>query len=448
MRVKLVTLGCAKNLVDSEYIAGGLQSSGVEFTDDTEDIDALIINTCGFIESAKEESIDTIFDAVALKKQGKCSKVIVTGCLSQRYGPDLRMEIPELDGIYGNRNLKRIVQEIALQLNLQQELLGERQLLSPRHYAYLKISEGCEHPCTFCAIPGIRGNFQSKPIETLVDESRMLAEKGVKELVLIAQDSTVYGQDIYGEKKLPDLLRALSQVEAIEWIRLMYAYPYSMTDELIATIAETEKVCNYLDMPVQHVSDFMLKRMARRVTGKKQHGLIEKLRRSIPGFALRTSVIVGFPGETAADFAQLYDYVSEGHFDRLGVFVYSQEEDTPAATFPGQVPENIKRERQDLLIQAQDSVTLEKNNALRGKEVRVLIDELDHQRGLSLARSEWDCPEIDQSVIIKDVCQIGKFYKTRIIQTGVHDLTAEILNNSPEHAYNWVPIQIPIITVT
>ncbi|MFQ5630937.1 MAG: 30S ribosomal protein S12 methylthiotransferase RimO, partial [bacterium] len=369
MRVKLVTLGCAKNLVDSEYIAGGLQSSGVEFTDDTEDIDALIINTCGFIESAKEESIDTIFDAVALKKQGKCSKVIVTGCLSQRYGPDLRMEIPELDGIYGNRNLKRIVQEIALQLNLQQELLGERQLLSPRHYAYLKISEGCEHPCTFCAIPGIRGNFQSKPIETLVDESRMLAEKGVKELVLIAQDSTVYGQDIYGEKKLPDLLRALSQVEAIEWIRLMYAYPYSMTDELIATIAETEKVCNYLDMPVQHVSDFMLKRMARRVTGKKQHGLIEKLRRSIPGFALRTSVIVGFPGETAADFAQLYDYVSEGHFDRLGVFVYSQEEDTPAATFPGQVPENIKRERQDLLIQAQDSVTLEKNNALRGKEV-------------------------------------------------------------------------------
>lgn len=448
MKIKLVTLGCAKNLVDSEYIAGGLQSGGVELTDESENIDAIIINTCGFIESAKEESIDTIFDAVGLKKQGKCHKVIVTGCLSQRYGPELRKEIPEIDAIYGNRDLKKIVQEIAQQLDLQRELIGERQLLSPTHYAYLKISEGCEHPCTFCAIPGIRGDFQSKPIESLVAESRHLAEKGVKELVLIAQDTTVYGQDFYGEKKLPELLRALAKIDGIEWIRLMYAYPYHVTDELIATMAETDKVCNYLDMPVQHVSDNMLKRMARRMNGEKQHKLIEKLRQSIPNLALRTSVIVGFPGETEKDFAQLHDYVYEGHFDRLGVFIYSSEEGTPAAKFPNHVPEHVKRERQDLLIQAQDEMAIEKNKANIGKELQVLIDEYNHEDGIFLGRTEWDCPEIDQTVLLKESCQIGAFYKSRIIASGVHELTAKILNKTANQAYKWMPVQLPVSPVT
>jgi ribosomal protein S12 methylthiotransferase len=448
MKIKLITLGCAKNLVDSEYIAGGLQSGGVELTDESENIDAMIINTCGFIESAKEESIDTIFDAIALKQQGKCGKVIVTGCLSQRYGLELRKEIPEIDAIYGNRNLEKIVQEIARQLDLQRELLGERQLLSPKHYAYLKISEGCEHPCTFCAIPGIRGDFQSKPIETLVAESRRLAEKGVKELVLIAQDTTVYGQDFYGEKKLPELLRALAKIDGIEWIRLMYAYPYHVADELIATIAETDKICHYLDMPVQHVSDDMLKRMARRMNGEKQHRLIEKLRQSIPDLVLRTSVIVGFPGETEEDFEQLHDYVAEGYFDRLGVFTYSSEEGTPAAMFPNPVPEQVKRERQDLLIQAQDEVAIEKNKVFVGKALQVLVDEYNHEEGVFLARTVWDCPEIDQTVLLKESCRIGAFYQARIVGSGVHELTAKILNKTASQAYKWMPVQLPVVSIT
>ncbi|MCA9743419.1 MAG: 30S ribosomal protein S12 methylthiotransferase RimO [Deferribacteres bacterium] len=448
MKIKLITLGCAKNLVDSEVIAGGLQANGVQFTDEADAQDAIIINTCGFIDSAKEESIETILDAVSLKNQGKCARVIVTGCLSERYGDELKKEIPEIDGLYGNRDLKKIVRDIAQQLDLKSELLGERQLLSPKHYAYLKISEGCEHPCTFCAIPGIRGNFRSQPIEKLVREANLLAEQGVRELVLIAQDTTVYGMDYYGEKKLPALLRALNKVDGIEWLRLMYAYPYHVTDELIETIASSEKVCKYVDMPVQHVSSKMLKRMARRMNGEKQHRLIEKMRAAIPDFALRTSVIVGFPGETDEDFTELYDYVSDGWFDRLGVFTYSQEDGTPAATFPDQVPVEVMRNRQDMLIQAQDETQSYKNQQLIGKKLMVLIDEYDRDEQVFRARTAWDCPEIDQNVLIREACQVGAFYDVEIEASGMHDLTAKILNKSKGKALNWMSTQLPLISVT
>ena len=320
MKINLITLGCPKNLVDSEVLQGGLQACGVEFVGQPHEAEAVIINTCGFIASAKEESIDTILQAVELKKSGRVRRVFVTGCLSERYAPELRREIPEVDAFYGNRDLPEIVQGIARHLRLKYELLGERALLTPRHYAYLKISEGCEHPCTFCAIPAIRGKFRSTPIPELVHQAEVLAEKGVKELVLVAQDSTQYGLDLDNRQQLPALLQALAAVEGIAWIRLMYAYPHHMNDEIIAALAATPKVAKYLDMPIQHVSNRMLKRMARRVNRADTEDLIERIHRAVPDLVLRTSLIVGFPGETEEDFQELHDFVAAGHFERLGVF--------------------------------------------------------------------------------------------------------------------------------
>ncbi|KAA3612282.1 MAG: 30S ribosomal protein S12 methylthiotransferase RimO [Calditrichaeota bacterium] len=429
MKVRLITLGCPKNLVDSEFISGGLAKNGVEFTSKTEEAEAIIINTCGFIESAKEESIETILDAVALKKDGNCKQVLVTGCLSERYGAELKKEIPEIDGLFGNRDMEKILRDMAQQLHLRTELLGERHLLTPRHYAYLKISEGCEHPCTFCAIPQIRGGFRSKNIPDLVRETEHLARQNVKELVLIAQDSTIYGLDNYGEKKLPELLNALNDIDGIEWIRLMYAYPYHLTDEMLASIAELDKVCKYIDMPVQHTSDRVLKRMARRVSGQFQHDLIQKMRSRISGLTLRTSLIVGFPGETESDFQQLYDYVAEGHFDRLGVFTYSHEEGTPAARFEDDVPAEIKRERQDLLYQMQADVAEQKNTNFHNQHLRVLIDEFDEQNQVHVGRTAADAPEIDNVVLIPDACKVGSFYQVRITETSSFELSGNILSN-------------------
>lgn len=298
MKINLITLGCPKNIVDSEVLQGGLKACGVEFVNNPASAQAVIINTCGFIESAKEESIDTILQAVQLKKDGHVRQVFVTGCLSERYGSELRKEIPEVDAFYGNRDLHKIVAGLAQHLRLKYELVGERELLTPKHFAYLKISEGCEHPCTFCAIPGIRGNFRSTPIPELVAQAHILAQKGVKELILVAQDSTQYGLDLNQQQQLPELLRALNRVEGIEWIRLMYAYPHHVTDEIIDTVANEAKVVKYIDMPVQHVSDRMLKRMARRVNRAFTEDLIERMHARIPELVLRTSLIVGFPGET------------------------------------------------------------------------------------------------------------------------------------------------------
>ncbi|MGH7493994.1 MAG: 30S ribosomal protein S12 methylthiotransferase RimO [bacterium] len=450
MKIKLITLGCPKNIVDSEFLQGGLQACGVEFVDQPHEAEAVIINTCGFIESAKEESIDTILQAVKLKKNGRVRRVFVTGCLSERYAPDLRREIPEVDAYFGNRDLPVIVKSIAQQLRLKYELLGERQLLTPRHYAYLKISEGCEHPCTFCAIPGIRGRFRSTPIPELVKETRLLAAQGVKELILVAQDTTQYGLDLNGQQQLPALLHALCQVDSIEWLRLMYAYPYHMNDEIIAALAGEPKIAKYVDMPIQHVSNRMLKRMARRVTRQFTEELIQRLHRTIPGLVLRTSLISGFPGETEEDFQELYDFVAAGHFERMGVFTYSQEEDTPAFTFLEQVPEEIKRERCDLLMQAQSEVAAAWNESQIGRVLRVLIEEYDARQSVYYGRTEWDCPEIDHRVIISGASgqfKTGEFYPVFIKAAQEYDLLGEVPEHEPRRPPQqaWSRRQLPVL---
>jgi ribosomal protein S12 methylthiotransferase len=432
LKINLITLGCPKNIVDSEVLRGGLQACGVEFVDQPHEAEAVIINTCGFIESAKEESIDTILQAVELKKSGRVRRVFVTGCLSERYAPDLRQEIPEVDAYFGNRDLPAIVKSIAQELRLKYELLGERELLTPQHYAYLKISEGCEHPCTFCAIPAIRGKFRSTPIPDLVIEAHLLAEKGVKELILVAQDSTQYGLDLNGEQQLPALLRALGTVDGLEWIRLMYAYPYYMNDEIIAVLAGEPKIVKYVDMPIQHISDRMLKRMARRVSRQFTEDLIHRLHRLIPELVLRTSLITGFPGETADDFQELYNFVSAGHFERMGVFTYSQEEGTPACNFPEQVAEEIKRERSDLLMQAQQEVAAAWNERQVGRVLRVLIEEYDAREQAYRGRTAWDCPDIDHHVIIPARAgqfKAGEFYPIRIQAAQDYDLVGMAREN-------------------
>lgn len=428
MKIRLITLGCPKNLVDSEFLAGGLQKNGVQFIQEIDEADAIIINTCGFIESAKEESIETILQAVALKKNGNCQQVLVTGCLSERYGDELKKEIPEIDGLYGNRDLALILQKMSRQLRLRSELLGERQLLTPRHFAYLKISEGCNHPCTYCAIPGIRGAHKSRKIESLVQEAEQLMRRDVKELVLIAQDSTAYGMDLYGERRLPHLLQALNEVAGIKWIRLMYAYPYHVDDAMLESIASLDKVCHYVDMPVQHMNDRMLKRMARRVDGQFQRDLIMHMRACIPDLTLRTSLIVGFPGETEKEFQELYDFVAEGHFDRLGIFTYSHEDGTPAARFKDDVSEKIKNERQDLLYQMQADVSEENNLRLQDAQIEVLIDEFNPDENVYLGRTAADAPEIDNVVKVTGGCRPGEFVRAQVTDTRAFELYARTLN--------------------
>ncbi|MDZ7267362.1 MAG: 30S ribosomal protein S12 methylthiotransferase RimO [candidate division KSB1 bacterium] len=437
MKVNLITLGCPKNLVDSEFLQGGLQQRGVEFVAAAAEAEAIIVNTCGFVASAKEESIDTILQALALKKQGVCRQVFVTGCLSERYGPELRRELPEVDGFYGNRDLRQIVNGLALQMRLKHNLLGEgaaaaeRALLTPRHYAYLKISEGCEHPCTFCAIPQIRGAFRSTPLPTLVAQAQQLAARGVKELILVAQDSTQYGLDLNGRQQLPALLEALHAVDGLAWIRVMYAYPHHVNDAIIRALAGLPRVVKYLDLPIQHISDRMLKRMARRVNRRFTEELIDRLQAAIPNLVLRTSLITGFPGETEEDFQSLYDFVCAGHFARLGVFTYSQEENTPAYAFADQVPEEVKRERYDLLVEAQRQVAWEWNQRQIGRELQVLIEEYDEQEQVYRGRTEWDCPEIDHVVVVpagRGQLPLGEFCRVRITGAGDFELTGRALN--------------------
>lgn len=435
MKINLITLGCPKNIVDSEFIKGGLKACGVEFVDEANGAEAVIINTCGFIESAKEESIDTILQAVQLKKRGHIRNVYVTGCLSERYGKDLRQEIPEVDGFYGNRDMQQVVAGIARQLRLKYELIGERELLTPKHYAYLKISEGCEHPCTFCAIPAIRGNFRSTPIPELIVQTARLAEQGVKELILVAQDTTQYGLDLDGRQQLPELLRALCRVDGIEWIRLMYAYPHHVTEAMLEAVAVESKIVKYIDMPIQHISSRMLKRMARRVDRDFTEKLLARMRAMIPDLALRTSVIVGFPGETEGDFQELLDFVAEGNFERLGIFTYSQEENTPAFGFPQQIPEEIKRERYDLLTQAQLQVAADWSSRQIGRRLRVLIDDFDSSTNAGRGRTAWDCPEIDHTVLVRSsyvalqslrrnsaTLKVGEFCEVEIVEAHDYDL--------------------------
>jgi ribosomal protein S12 methylthiotransferase len=415
---------------------GGLARYGVSFVHDSAEAEVLIINTCGFIESAKEESIDTILQAVELKKRSACRQVFVTGCLSERYGKELAKEIPGVDGFFGNRDVQKIVAGLAKKMRLRHELLGEfygdgkRTLLTPRHYAYLKISEGCEHPCTFCAIPGIRGKFRSQPMPALMREARSLAAQGVRELILIAQDTTIYHDDLDGVKRLPELLRQLCTIDGIEWIRLMYAYPYHVTDELLEVIAEEEKICNYIDMPIQHISSRLLKRMARRVDRKFTEELIERMRRRIPNLALRTSLIVGFPGETEEDFQELLDFVEGANFERLGVFTYSQEDGTPSAIYADQVAFEIIRERHEFLTQTQAAVAAEWSARQVGKVLRVLVDESNSIRQRATARTEWDCPEIDHAVVLPQAVAAGNFYDVEITGASDFELEARLLKGA------------------
>ncbi|MFQ5638353.1 MAG: 30S ribosomal protein S12 methylthiotransferase RimO, partial [bacterium] len=366
MKINLITLGCPKNLVDSEVLLGGLEGGGVELVENSSEADTIILNTCGFIQGAKEESIDAILEAVELKKSGSCKKVFVTGCLSQRYEIELRQDIPEVDGFYGNRDMRQVLRGLTQKLDLKRELLGERRLKTPRHYAYLKISEGCENPCTFCSIPAIRGPFQSRSVESLVEEAQWLASKGVRELILIAQDSTIYGHDLYGEARVTALLDKLTGIQELKWIRLLYTYPAHFSDDLFEFLSGHSKV-NYVDMPIQHISDRLLKRMGRKVARRDIERIVERLRRGNPDIALRTTLISGFPGESEKEHLELAEFIEQARFDRLGLFAFSREENTPAYHLPDQISEHLKQERLAELTDIQNQLSRNKNNGLIGK---------------------------------------------------------------------------------
>lgn len=427
MKINLTTLGCPKNIVDSEILLGGLKGDGAEIVDDAAEAETIILNTCGFIQGAKEESIDAILQAVELKKRGPCRRVFVTGCLSQRYRDELQAEIPEVDGFYGNRDMIQILRELLNRLDLKRELLGERHLTTPRHFAYLKISEGCENPCTFCSIPEIRGKFQSRSMESLLEEAHRLADHGVQELILIAQDTTIYGQDLYGEKRIVPLLDKLTQIPAFKWVRLLYTYPAHFSDDLIEIISERKSIINYVDMPIQHISDRMLRLMGRRVRRAEIQRIIERLRTGHPELAIRSTLISGFPGETEQEHLELLDFVKQVRFHRLGMFAFSREENTPAYRLPGQIPQHVIQERLAELTDAQNEISFEMNQESIGQVREVVFDGYNRESEHSLGRTSWDCPEIDNSVLVRGKVEPGQFHRVRIIDCDDYDLIGELL---------------------
>jgi ribosomal protein S12 methylthiotransferase len=425
-RINVITLGCSKNIVDSEVFMRQAEPFYNVETDSDNNADIIVINTCGFINDAKEESIETILAAVEAKKRGDVKKVIVTGCLSQRYKSELENEIAEVDGFFGVNDLPQIL--ASLNIDYKKELIGERHISTPSHYAYLKISEGCDRNCSFCAIPMIRGKHVSRTMESLLEEARFLAGKGVKELILIAQDLTYYGIDIYGKRKLPELVEKLTSVNGIEWIRLHYAYPAGFPWELTDVVAKHDKVCNYLDIPLQHINDRILKSMKRGLDGKGTREFVNKIRKSVPGIAFRTTMIVGYPGETEKEFQELYDFVKENRFDRLGVFTYSPEEGTGAFNLTDDVPDDIKQERLERLMELQQNISLENNMRKTGQILKVIIDK--REGDFFVGRSEFDSPEVDQEILIpaKDnMLKTGEFYNVKITKADYFDLYGEIL---------------------
>jgi len=425
-KISVITMGCSKNTVDSERLMAQLKINGFELVDDPNDADSVIINTCGFIDTAKQESINAILEAAELKKENKVKKVIVAGCLSQRYEFELKNDIPEVDKYFGTEDYKGIVEELGG--HLKTELLGERELTSPKHYAYLKISEGCDNPCSFCAIPLIRGGYISIPMEELLEEANSLARKGVKELILIGQDTTDYGIDIYGKRNLAELLNKLSTIGGIEWIRLLYTYPSHFPDDLIDEIAQNPKVLNYIDMPLQHISDNVLKSMRRGISSRRTKELVQKLKSKIPNLTLRTTFIVGYPTETEKDFNELCSFVKEIQFDRVGVFNYSQEESTTGYELGDPIPEKEKEKRRGELMEIQRKISLQKNESLVGRELNVIIDGLEGE--YFVGRSVKDAPEVDGEVLINkknNLAEIGKIYNTEIIDCNDYDLFAKLL---------------------
>lgn len=428
-KINVITLGCSKNTVDSEHLMARLAAAGYEvrFDSDRTDAKTVVINTCGFIGDAKQESIEMILRAVEAKKAGKIERLFVIGCLSERYADELRVEIPEVDDYFGARTWEGII--AALEADPREELKTERHLTTPKHYAYLKISEGCNWMCGYCAIPLIRGRHVSVPMEELEEEARKLAEKGVKELILIAQDSTYYGIDLYGKRLLGELLRRLCKVEGIEWIRLHYAYPAAFPEEVIEVMATEKKICHYLDIPFQHISDNQLSAMLRRHTKAEAVALIQKLRARIPDLTLRTTMLVGYPGETEADFEELCDFVREVRFERLGVFPYSEEEGTHSAEkLTDDVPEEVKQARVDRLMAIQQRVSAELNRERVGRTMRVVVD--GRQGDFYVARSEYDSPEVDQEILIPaDGKRLfkGRFYDVMITDAEDYDLYGELM---------------------
>jgi ribosomal protein S12 methylthiotransferase len=427
-RVNVITLGCSKNMVDSEILMHQLKENKFDVIHDSEeDANIVIINTCGFIDRAKEESINTILQYAEEKMEGNIEKLYVTGCLSERYKSDLEREIPEVDAYFGTMELPALLEK--LEADYKQDLIGERMLLTPPHYAYLKISEGCNRTCSFCAIPLMRGKHISRTIESLVAETKNLAKNGVKEIMLIAQELTYYGLDIYKKRALSELLEALNGVEGIEWIRLHYAYPSKFPTEIFDSIQALPKVCKYLDMPLQHISDNVLKNMRRQISKAETTDLIRIAREKVPGIALRTTFLVGFPGETEEDFQELLSFVKAMRFERVGVFQYSHEENTSAHEMEDDVPAEIKEERTNRLMELQREISAELNQDKIGNKMRVLIDR--KESGYFVGRSEFDSPEVDNEVLIeakKDTyLRIGDFANVSIIDSTEYDLFAELI---------------------
>ncbi|MBX2926153.1 MAG: 30S ribosomal protein S12 methylthiotransferase RimO [Chitinophagaceae bacterium] len=426
-KVNIITLGCSKNLVDSEVLSGQLKANDIDVVHESKkrDHNIVVINTCGFIDKAKEESINTILDHVELKKQGRLDKVYVTGCLSERYRNHLETEIPEVDAFFGTMELPLILKK--LEADYKAELVGERMLSTPQHYAYMKISEGCNRTCSFCAIPLMRGQHISKPVEQLVTEAKGLVKKGVKEIMLIAQELTYYGLDIYKKRELPRLLHALADVEGLEWIRLHYAYPTKFPLEILDVMRERDNICKYLDMPLQHIADPMLKAMKRQITRKEIFDLIQAIREKVPGICLRTTLIAGFPGETEEDVEDVKRFLEEVRFDRVGVFTYSHEENTSAYALEDNIPAEEKERRAQDIMETQQEISLEKNQEKVGKVFKVIVDK--KESGRYLGRTEFDSVEVDNEVIINTDRKLkpGDFVQVKITKAFDYDLEGELV---------------------
>jgi len=428
-RVNVVTLGCSKNIYDSEILMGQLKGNQFDVVHESDKVgsdDIIVINTCGFIDNAKQESIDTILQYSELKEQGKVGKVIVTGCLSERYKPELEAEITNIDAYFGTNDLQKLLKSVGA--DYKHELIGERLLTTPSHFAYFKIAEGCNRPCSFCAIPLMRGKHLSQPVDQLVKDAQKLAKNGTKELILIAQDLTYYGLDLYGRRNLDELLRRLSDVDGIEWIRLQYAYPSGFPMEILDVMNERANICKYMDMPLQHISDNMLKSMRRGITKQKTIDLVNTIRDKVPGIAMRTTLITGYPGETEQDFEEMQQWVEETKFDRLGCFTYSHEEKTSAFSLIDDVPAEIKQDRADAIMEIQQGISFDKNQEKIGNTYKVLVDKKDG--AYFVGRTEFDSPEVDNEVLIDaktDYATVGSFVNVKVDTAEDFDLYGHIV---------------------
>ena len=440
MNILFISLGCDKNLVDSEVMLGLLDKKGYQIVDSEEDADIIVVNTCCFIHDAKEESIQTILEMAEYKKEGKLKALIVTGCLAQRYQQEIIDEIPEVDAVLGTTSYDHIVEAVEEALagnghvvledvDALPDVKEKRLVTTGGHYAYMKIAEGCDKHCTYCIIPKLRGNYRSVPMEKLLAEAKDLADPGVKDLILVAQETTVYGKDLYGEKSLHKLLRELCKISGIQWIRILYCYPEEIYDELIQTIKEENKVCHYLDLPIQHASDAVLKRMGRRTSKAQLVEIIEKLRKEIPDISLRTTLITGFPGETQEQHEELKDFVDEMEFDRLGVFTYSPEEDTPAATMTEQIPEEVKEDRQAELMELQQEIAFDLAEDMVGREVLVMIEGKVADENAYVGRTYKDAPNVDGLIFINtdEELMSGDFARVRVTGALEYDLIGELI---------------------